>query len=153
MLDYNLAMNTIFERTITNELHSLESLTNASTNFLEDNSVDPQAVYRINLALEELITNTIKHGYDDYDPHNIDVRLEVRDDEILATIKDDGHAFNPVAPQQIANTQKVSLEQRPIGGLGLQLIKKMLSEMVYRREGDWNILEVKMLRKLPTSAT
>ena len=152
MCNSNLAMNSVFERTITNELHSLESLTNASTNFLEDNSVDTQAVYRINLALEELITNTIKHGYDDYDPHQIEVRLEVRDDEILATIKDDGHEFNPVAPQQIANTQKVSLEERPIGGLGLHLIKKMLSEMTYRRDGDWNVLQVKMLRKLPTSA-
>jgi anti-sigma regulatory factor (Ser/Thr protein kinase) len=152
MLDSKLAMNTIFKRTITNELHSLESLTNASTNFLEDNMVDPQAVYRINLALEELITNTIKHGYDDYEPHEIDVRLEVLDDEILATIKDDGHAFNPLE-QKIDNTQKVSLEKRPIGGLGLQLIRKMLSEMVYRRDGEQNILEVKMHRKLPTSAT
>jgi len=140
-------MKTIFERTITNELHSLESLTNASTNFLEDNSVDPQAVYRINLALEELITNVIKHGYDDYDPHEIAVRLEVREEVILATIKDDGHEFNPL--EKTVNPRQESLEERPIGGLGLKLIKKMLSEMIYRREGDWNILEVKMLRKLP----
>jgi anti-sigma regulatory factor (Ser/Thr protein kinase) len=140
-------MNTIFERTITNELHSLESLTNASTNFFEDNEVDAQAVYRINLALEELITNVIKHGYDDYDPHEIAVRLEVREEVILATIKDDGHEFNPL--EKTVNPRQESLEERPIGGLGLKLIKKMLSEMIYRREGDWNILEVKMLRKLP----
>jgi anti-sigma regulatory factor (Ser/Thr protein kinase) len=122
-------------------------LTNASTNFFEDNEVDPQAVYRINLALEELITNVIKHGYDDYEPHEIAVRLEVREDVILATIKDDGHEFNPL--KQTVNPRQESLEERPIGGLGLKLIKKMLSEMIYRREGDWNILEVKMLRKLP----
>jgi anti-sigma regulatory factor (Ser/Thr protein kinase) len=145
-------MNSIFERTISNELHSLESLTNASTNFLEDSMVDAQAVYRINLALEELITNTIRHGYDDYESHEIAVRLEVREDAILATIKDDGHEFDPLT-QDMKNPQKVSLEERPVGGLGLHLLKKMLSEMHYRREGDWNILEVKMLRKLPSTAT
>jgi len=88
-------MQTSFQRTITNELHDLESLMNASTNFLEDRGVDAQAVYRINLALEEMITNIIKHGYDDYDSHEIKVSVEVRENEIVSLIEDDGHEFNP----------------------------------------------------------
>ncbi len=59
-------MSTRLTRKITNELHSLESLMNATTNFLEDHGADAQTVYRVNLALEEMITNIIKYGYDDY---------------------------------------------------------------------------------------
>ncbi len=140
-------MNPTLTRTITNELHSLESLMNASTNFLEDHGVDPMAVYRINLALEELITNTIKHGYDDYESHDIEVTLEVRETEIVGTIKDDGHEFNPLTGS--TDVRQVALEERPIGGLGLHLLKKMLSQMTYQREENRNILEVKMRRAIP----
>src|SRR5277367_4148781 len=120
-------MQTSLHRTITNELHDLESLMNASTNFLEDHEVDAQAVYRINLALEEMITNIIKHGYDDYDSHEIQVSIEVRENEIAGIIEDDGHEFNPLEHKKKA--EPASLEESKIGGLGIHLIRKLIDQV------------------------
>jgi serine/threonine-protein kinase RsbW len=140
-------MPTTFHRTITNELHELESLMNASTNFLEDHEVDAQAVYRINLGLEEMITNIIKHGYDDYDGHKIEVTVEVRKNEIAGVIEDDGHEFNPLEWEK--KDGPPSLEESKIGGLGIGLIKKLLDHVDYRRENEKNILEIWTRRQPP----
>jgi anti-sigma regulatory factor (Ser/Thr protein kinase) len=143
-------MKTTFQRTITNELHSLGDLMSALTNFLEDQGVDAQAVYRINLAMEEMITNIIKYGYDDYDTHNIEVSVHVMENEVVAAIEDYGREFNPL--EQKAELKEGSLEERPVGGLGLHLIKEMLDAVTYRREGRKNVLEICMLRQNPDRA-
>ena len=143
-------MQTSFQRTITNELHDLESLMNASTNFLEDRGVDAQAVYRINLALEEMITNIIKHGYDDYDSHEIKVSVEVRENEIVSLIEDDGHEFNPLKLEKKPGA--ASLAEHKIGGLGIHLIRELLDQIAYRRENGKNILEIKTHRQTPSTA-
>ncbi len=139
-------MNT-FTRTITNELHSLESLMHAITNFLEDQGVEAKAVYQINLALEEMITNIIKFGYADYDSHEIHVSMEVGEEEVVARIEDDGREFNPLEEKPVAHG--TPLEEKKVGGLGIHLIKKLLHSMEYRREGHRNILEIKALKKQP----
>jgi serine/threonine-protein kinase RsbW len=140
-------MQNTFHRTITNELHELESLMNATTNFLEDSEVDAHAVYRINLSLEEMITNIIKHGYDDYESHEIQVTIEVRENEIAAIMEDDGHEFNPLEWKKKDEAQ--SLEERKVGGLGIRLIRQLLDHVDYRRENGKNILEVRARRRLP----
>jgi anti-sigma regulatory factor (Ser/Thr protein kinase) len=132
-------------RKITNELHSLESLMNATTNFLEDHDVDGQTVYRVNLALEEMITNIIKYGYDDYESHDIDVCLEILAEEVVAVIEDDGHEFDPLSQEKSGGSKTIE-EQEP-GGLGIHLIKQLVGKMAYRRDGDRNILEIRAQRK------
>ena len=136
-------MNTL-HRTITNELHELQGLMLASTNFLEDRGVGETTVYRVNLALEELITNIIKHGYKDYDQHEINVTLEVGEQEIKTVIEDDGKPFDPLAWTK--KETPASLEMRPVGGLGISLIKDLLDNLSYRREGSKNIVEIKARR-------
>jgi anti-sigma regulatory factor (Ser/Thr protein kinase) len=56
-------------------------------------------------------------------------------------IEDDGQPFNPLldapAPDLGAAT-----EERPIGGLGLHMVKKMTRSLTYRREGGRNRVDV-----------
>ena len=118
------------------------------TNFLEDHGVEGQAVYRINLAMEELITNTIKFGYADYDSHNIDIALEVGDEDVIATIQDDGREFDPIAQKEV--DLNIPLEDRRIGGLGIHLLKKLLDSIEYRREGHRNIISIRT-RRIPAA--
>jgi serine/threonine-protein kinase RsbW len=138
-------MSTRLTRKITNELFDLESLMNATTNFLEDHGVDGQTVYKVNLALEEMITNIIKYGYDDYNSHDIDVCLEILPDEIVAVIEDDGHAFDPLAQEK--RDEPATLEEKKPGGLGIHLIKQLVGNMSYRRDGTRNVLEIRAQRK------
>jgi serine/threonine-protein kinase RsbW len=117
----------------------------AATEFLEIEGVDPQAVFRINLTLEEIVTNIIKFGHDDHTAHRIDVAVNVNPENVEAVIIDEGREFNPVVYQREVPSE--ILTERSTGGLGIFLIKKLLSTMNYRREGKRNIVEVKAERK------
>jgi serine/threonine-protein kinase RsbW len=143
-------MNASFHQTIANDFVNLHGLMEGATQFLESQSVDAQAVYRINLALEEMVTNIIKYGYDEPGRHKIEVTLEVGTKEVALVIVDDGHDFNPLLHERKPPADK--LEDREIGGLGIHLMKKLLDHMEHRREGGRNILEIKILRKLAAPA-
>jgi serine/threonine-protein kinase RsbW len=137
-------MNPSFHQTIANDFANLGELMESATRFLESEGVDAQAVYRINLALEEMVTNIIKYGYDTPGRHEIDVTLDVGAKEVALVIVDDGHGFNPVLQEKKEPADNP--EDREIGGWGIPLIKKLLHSMDYRREGGRNILEIKTLR-------
>ncbi len=107
-------MNATFHRSISNDLAALEGLMNEATSFLEAEQVEPAAVYRINLALEEIVSNVIKYGYDDPGRHEIRLLLEITGEEVRAVIEDDGHEFNPLL-QPVKNNIG-PLEERQIGG-------------------------------------
>jgi len=134
-------MNASFHQTITNDFTNLSGLMERATEFLESKGVDAQAVYRTNLALEEMVTNIIKYGYDTHGQHKIEVTLDVGATEVAMVIIDDGHDFNPV----LHDGKKP--EDREIGGWGIPLMKKLLDQMDHRREAGRNILEIKIRRK------
>jgi serine/threonine-protein kinase RsbW len=138
-------MNASFHQIIANDFANLGGLMEGATEFLESQGVDAQAVYRINLALEEMVTNIIKYGYDEPGRHKIEVTLDVGAKEVALVIIDDGHDFNPVLHERKPPAEK--LEEREIGGLGIHLMKKLLGRMEHRREAGRNILEITILRR------
>jgi anti-sigma regulatory factor (Ser/Thr protein kinase) len=84
--------------------------------------------------LEELITNTIKYAYDDQDLHVIDVLISTSTDAITLAVDDDGHPFDPTA--QAGPDLTLPAEERPIGGLGLHLIRNLMDTFTYERTPD-----------------
>jgi len=138
-------MNAPFHQIITNDFANLSGLMERATGFLESQGVDAQAVYRINLALEEMVTNIIKYGYDTQVRHEIEVTLDVGATEVAMVIIDDGHDFNPVLHDGEQSADKP--EGREIGGWGIPLMKKLLDHMNHRREAGRNILEIKIRRR------
>lgn len=103
-----------------------------------------ELIFDICLAVEEIVTNTVKFGYDDDLPHNISVKLTLSPDEASLVIEDDARGFNPLT----APTPELTLpvEQRPIGGLGLHLVRSLASRLAYRRQNGKNVLEVSFRR-------
>ena len=107
---------------------------------LEAQPVSAKRIYAVRLALDELLSNVIHYAYDDAADHPIGLRLETGVPFAL-TITDDGKPFNPLldAPPPVLDGP---LEDRPIGGLGLHILKQMGLRMTYRREAGHNILRV-----------
>ncbi len=99
----------------------------------------PDLVYQVDLVLEELIVNTVNYGYDDDARHEIEVTLTSDEDVFTVEIIDDGHAFNPLkdAPEPDLDA---GIEDRPIGGLGIHLMRVMMDDVHYRREQNKNYL-------------
>src|SRR5262245_15131621 len=58
--------------------------------------VTPDASYLVSLAIEELVTNCIKYGYDDPHGHTVDIVLSVDGRTLTIEVIDDGRAFNPL---------------------------------------------------------
>ena len=138
-------MNESLSQTIGNTLTSLPPLTTAVNRFLDQHTVPHEAIFRVNLAIEEIVTNIIKYGYDDTAAHTITVHLALFPDTIRLQLKDDGHPFDPL--QTPAPDIHVPLDQRKVGGLGLHLVRETVSRIAYRRENGANILEMDIARQ------
>ena len=96
--------------------------------------------YVARLVLEELVTNTIKYGYSDDDVHYIRVVLRIGPPATMV-IEDDGQPFNPLLDAPAPDLEAAT-EERPIGGLGLHMVKTMAKSLAYRREGGINRLDI-----------
>jgi serine/threonine-protein kinase RsbW len=136
-------MSNTFSTTILNTVEQLEQLMEHAANFLESAGAS-KASYAVQLALEEMITNTIKYGYADQGEHRIEVGIELHPASVHLRIKDDAHEFDPL----LAPVPDVSqpLEDRPIGGLGIHFVRKMTTSMQYHRNNGNNILEMEFAR-------
>ena len=126
---------------LSNKLSELGRVNQSLTEFGQRHGLAPKVVHDLNLALEEILTNTISYGYTDNREHEIKVRLSVQSGEVKAEVEDDGQPFDPLAVPE-PDTAK-SLEERTIGGLGIHLVRKLMDNLEYKRQGERNLLIMK----------
>lgn len=127
--------------TLTNDLAEIPRLAEAVEAFCTPLQPTIKDVLAIQLALEESITNIITHGYKDAPggTRTFTVELAVAaPNRIRATITDDAPAYDPLARPEI--DVAAPLEDRPIGGLGVHLVKHLMSASLYARQAGKNIL-------------
>ena len=124
----------------TNDMRELTHVLQLVNVFLEPRELQSKLVYAVNLILEEILMNIIRHGYDDEDSHEIEVQIELEEDEVALTVIDDGKEFNPLTIP--GPDRSKSAMDRLEEGLGLQFVRHMRNAMEYRREGDKNILSI-----------
>ena len=101
----------------------------------------PAAVRRsMNVVLDELLTNTTTYGLGKTDGAGgtVIVEVELRGDRLAVTLTDDGTPFDPFGRQAPDTT--LSVEDRPIGGLGIHLVRQLVDEVSYHRRGDRNVV-------------
>jgi anti-sigma regulatory factor (Ser/Thr protein kinase) len=92
------------------------------------------------LALEEILVNIISHAYAPGEAKTIEFSAAFRDALLYLRFEDSGPPFDPTRAPEPDTNQK--LDDRPIGGLGLHLVRKMVQRMAYERRGDKNVLEI-----------
>ena len=99
--------------------------------------------YRVELVFEEVVTNVIRHSSSHHLSCSVEVRLHFGDDQIVLTFQDDGRPFDP-REYEIPTLPK-SLEEAPVGGLGIMLVRTASMEIDYERtREDLNHLTVKI---------
>lgn len=121
--------------TIHNDMSEIRSLSKFAGLLCEANGMHAFE-HRLTLVLEELFTNVVKYGYDDDRVHEIIVRVMADNGVLTASMEDDGRPFNP-GDAQIADTTG-SVEERPIGGLGIHLIFTIVDSFEYERVNGLN---------------
>jgi anti-sigma regulatory factor (Ser/Thr protein kinase) len=121
-----------------NSLAALAQLHADVVEFCQRRAIHPDIEFKIELALEEVFTNIVRHGYDDSDPHEIVVRLQSTRGQVRISVEDDGRHFNPLlAPEVDVNA---ALAERRIGGLGIHLVRRLMDRVRYQRRPGCNQL-------------
>lgn len=127
--------------TLKNKLSEIQKLKDVLVKFAKENKLPSENVHDLVLAIEEILCNIISYGYDDNNAHRIDVEIYIRDNTFIAKVKDDGKPFNPLEQPGLNINQP--LEERPIGGMGISLVRKLMSDLEYKRDLTTNILVMK----------
>ena len=120
------------------EIREIERLNALVRHFGELHEIPSRAVYAVNLALDELVTNTILYGFEDATGQELCVKLSLTGSELHGELTDNGRAFNPLNVP--TPNFDVPLQDRELGGLGLHLVRSLMDRLDYRREGSKNVL-------------
>ena len=95
---------------------------------------------KIHLVVEEVVTNIVKYAYPDGADGYLDVEAENCDGQIILRFRDGGTPFNPLTKG--APDTSLPMDHRPIGGLGIYLVKKNVDSVDYEYSNGENILTV-----------
>jgi len=123
---------------VRNDVAELERLNQFLAAFWASNELPEDAIFDFNLALEEVFANVVLYGFQDGGEHEVDIALESQNGMVSLTVEDEGVPFNPLDAPDVDVT--ASLEDRPIGGLGILLVRKLMDGIEYAREGNRNRL-------------
>ncbi len=129
---------------ITNQRDQIDTVRKFFDDYSKENKLTEKTVHDIQMALDELLTNIVNYGYEDTDEHRIDVRFGINDDALMVEIVDDSKPYNIL--EQENPDISLSVEDKPIGGLGIFLIKKLMSNVdYYTKEGKNHLVMTKEL--------
>ena len=124
-----------------NSLVELDKLCRHLETFGQQFRLPKKFIFEMNLALDELLTNIICHGFADDREHIISMTITPEKDGFRICIEDDGIPFNPIKfdiPEMSS-----SIEECKIGGLGIHIVRKLVDDICYQRCDDKNILTLK----------
>ena len=116
----------------------LERINAALEEFGECEAWPPKLLFRVNLVLEELSLNVMTHGQE-AGANELEVIVTSDAETITIEIVDDGPRFDPLQDAPLPDPE-ASLEERPVGGLGIHLVRTMMDEVRYRYEDGKNRL-------------
>ena len=100
---------------------------------LRGERLSEEAVLDLRLVAEEILTNVAKYGHDDDAEHWVRVRLSLVSGEVTLEFTDDGRPFDPRAAKP---PDLVPGGERPLGGLGLELVRSLVDAVEYARLGS-----------------
>ncbi|MDD4636943.1 MAG: ATP-binding protein [Bacteroidales bacterium] len=132
---------------LTNNIEQINSLHDFVDSIGDELNLSPALTLNLNLALEEIVSNVILYAYPYESADNkIFIEFSKSGDQLKFVISDYGKPFDPTTKDE----PDITLEavERPIGGLGIFLVKQIMDDIAYYRENDMNKLVLYKINKL-----
>ena len=123
---------------IHNDIRQIPQLGDFVETVAKEMHLDYNLSLTLNLALEEAVTNVIMYAYPQGTDGLVDIEAILRPGILTFVISDSGTPFDPTSKPDVDITQGV--EERPIGGLGIYLVRNIMDSVQYERSGGKNIL-------------
>ena len=114
---------------LSNNRPEIQNLRNRFDIFAKDNKIPTKAIHDVQLALDEIVTNIVEYGYDDDGKHLIDIKFILNKRSLEIIIIDDANPYNILGKEKPDTS--LSLEDKPIGGLGIYLVKHLMTNIDY----------------------
>jgi serine/threonine-protein kinase RsbW len=124
-----------------NDVSELDRVISFVSDLCLRNSLPAETEYDLNLALDEMITNVARHAYPGGGEHHFTLQIIVSNEEFLARIEDDGIAFNPT--EHPTPDLDAPLEKRKEGGLGIFLVRQIMTSIEYQRAAGRNLVTLR----------
>ena len=133
--------------TLSNDVQEVSALNEFIDGMCETLGLDMTTTMQMNLAIEEAVVNVMTYAYPAGVKGDVDIEAFADDKYLKIVIRDRGKAFDPTAQEEADTT--LSAEERPIGGLGIHLVRQLMDTIDYRREDGLNVLT--LCKKLNTN--
>jgi len=125
---------------IRNQMSDLIRVVSFVDAFAAANGVPEDAANALNLCLDEILNNVLSYGFLVPGDHRVTVDLSVAEGRLSAEVVDDGEPFDPTkAP---APDLSSGIRDRPVGGVGLLFVRKLMDEVRYTRRRGRNRLRI-----------
>lgn len=115
--------------------------------FCNLHAIGPEDVLRLTLIVEELFTNTVEHGYGGECDAPIHIALSAGAAAVALLFEDAAPRYDPLSPLAgLAANLDAAVDSRPVGKLGIQLIRQLSESARYAREDGRNRLWLQLRR-------
>ena len=125
-----------------NNRHELVRLAEVVERFGAEQRLPDDTLTNVNLVLDEVVSNVIKYSRATDGEGAVTVSLMLEDGQLTIDVSDDGIAFNPLEAKP--PDLDLPIMERPVGGLGIHIVRALTETATYRRESDRNHLSMTM---------
>ena len=124
--------------TLANDIAEISRLATFIEEVGEAFELTPDVIFNLNLVIEEAVVNVINYAYPKEEHQSIYLSATLHEGSIVFVLTDTGKEFDPTQAPEADIT--LSAEERPIGGLGIFLIRQIMNEVKYQRIDGKNVL-------------
>ncbi len=132
------------EITLDAKTENLDTVTASLEEYLENTPASPSLAMKISVALEEMFVNVANYAYVNTDVPEAERKVTVKfedakvngSDGIRITLSDRGKPYDPLAKEDPDTS--LSADVRPIGGLGIYMVKKSMDNVFYDNIDGFN---------------
>jgi serine/threonine-protein kinase RsbW len=135
-----------FAFTVDAEITSIPLVADGIEDYLTSAGVDPAIVPDIELAVDEVMTNIIMHGYRSR-AGTIGITCVIGERVVKVEIRDRAPEFNPLLLKEPDIT--AGIDDRPVGGMGIYLVRKVMDAVSYEYLNGENVLTLE--KKIPNN--
>ena len=143
-VEYTRKQNTIFmHRTLrlVNDINDVPKLNAFVDDVCEAVGFDASTTMQMNLAMEEAVVNVMNYAYASGVQGDIDIEAAISSERLKFIIIDSGMAFDPTAKAEVDTS--LGIDDRPIGGLGIHLVRQLMDSINYERIDGKNVLTLR----------
>ena len=128
------------EITVRADMDQLKTVTDFVNRQLADCGCSRRTRIHLDVAIDEVFCNIVRYAYD-AEPGTVTVRVTAEEETgiIAVTFLDRGRPFNPLE-KEMPDTTRLKAKERPIGGLGLFMVKRFMDSIAYDYQDGQNVL-------------